>query len=124
MLIGERLKVERKRKKLTLKEVSKETGVSLPFLSDIERGEAKPSIKTLEKLAAFYHLQIAQLLVDAENSQIEKVFPKELLELKEAEGISDDWMNTLISVQYRGNQPKTKEEWQLLYLNLKSLLDK
>lgn len=124
MLIGNRLRKIRKDKGLTLKEVSKEIGISLPFLSDVERGDANPSINTLEKLAAFYEMQVAELLINVENTQVEKIFPAELLELQKSEGLSDDWMNTLVSVQYRGNQPKTKEEWQLLYLNLKSLLDK
>lgn len=124
MQVGDRLKSIRKEKKLTLKEVSNITKISLAFLSDIERCDAKPSLDTLTKLAEFYKMTLAELLAHTEESRPEKIFPTNLLELQKEIGLSDEWMNTLSSVQYRGNQPNTKEEWYTLYLNLKQLLEK
>lgn len=44
----------RKVRGFTLKEVSERIGLSLPFLSDVERGDASASIKTIQKLCNFY----------------------------------------------------------------------
>lgn len=51
----------RKGKRLTLLNVSEATGVSVSFLSDLERGKTRPSLDTLEKLAAFYGVAVGEL---------------------------------------------------------------
>lgn len=45
MKIGQTIKKYRKQKGLTLKELSELTGISISFLSDIERGRRNPSIE-------------------------------------------------------------------------------
>ncbi len=57
------LKKARKNKRLTLKQVSQKTGISISFLSDIERGKTNPSQKTFKKLTDFYGIDI-QLTLD------------------------------------------------------------
>jgi DNA-binding transcriptional MerR regulator/quercetin dioxygenase-like cupin family protein len=44
----------RHKAKLTLSAVAKKAGISISFLSAIERGEANPSIATLQKLSVIY----------------------------------------------------------------------
>ena len=62
-LIGENLKYARTWRNLyTLKFVSSETGISISFLSDIERGKTMPSIYTLLKLCEFYKVVLAEVL--------------------------------------------------------------
>lgn len=51
----------RKSKRLTLLNVSEATGVSVSFLSDLERGKTRPSLNTLEKLAAFYGVPVGEM---------------------------------------------------------------
>lgn len=51
----------RKCKRLTLLNVSEATGVSVSFLSDLERGKIRPSLNTLEKLAAFYGVPVGEM---------------------------------------------------------------
>lgn len=48
------LKRLRKDNKMTLAKVSEDTGLSISFISDIERGRTNPSVKTIDKLAACY----------------------------------------------------------------------
>lgn len=62
--IGERLKSLRKSKESTLKDVSKSTGLSISYLSDIERDIVDPSLKTLIKLADVYETTVSLLLKD------------------------------------------------------------
>jgi transcriptional regulator with XRE-family HTH domain len=52
------LRTLRKLRELTLKEVAADTGLSVSFLSDIERGRTNPSFDTLTKLAKRYYAWI------------------------------------------------------------------
>ncbi|MCS7202576.1 MAG: helix-turn-helix transcriptional regulator [Dictyoglomus sp.] len=51
MNIGDKIRKIRKQKNLTLEELSKKTGLSLSYISLIERGLKNPSLKALEKIA-------------------------------------------------------------------------
>lgn len=48
----------------TLREVAGKTGLSISYLSDLERGRTLPSIETLEKLAAVYGMTLAIRFMD------------------------------------------------------------
>lgn len=48
----------RKANGLTLKAAASWTGLSVSFLSDIERGRTKPSLETLKKLSNAYNTMI------------------------------------------------------------------
>ncbi len=50
MKIGQRINDLRLRQKLTLKELSKKTGLTASFLSQVERALASPSVSSLEKI--------------------------------------------------------------------------
>lgn len=49
--LPQRIRAMRKARQWTLEQLADQTGLSVAYLSDIERGEANPSIETLEKLA-------------------------------------------------------------------------
>ena len=51
MNLGENIKLIRKLKSLTLKEMSFKTGITSSFLSDIENNKKLPSVETLSKLS-------------------------------------------------------------------------
>lgn len=56
--IGVTLLRLRKQRNMTLNEVARKAGLSVSFLSALERGEANPSIATLQKLAELYGTNI------------------------------------------------------------------
>lgn len=60
--LDRRLRLLRIEKGLTLKELALETGLSLPFLSEIERGVSNPSLESIEKIARVYKITPAKLL--------------------------------------------------------------
>ncbi|MCK8825977.1 helix-turn-helix domain-containing protein [Fuchsiella alkaliacetigena] len=62
MDIGKRIKKLRKEKNWTFKELNKETGISISFLNNIEKGRSNPSIDNLEKIADAFEVTIAYLL--------------------------------------------------------------
>ena len=59
-----RLRMLRTRAGFTLAQVSARAGITLSFLSDIERGRTQPSLDTLERIADVYGLTIGELLVN------------------------------------------------------------
>jgi transcriptional regulator with XRE-family HTH domain len=61
-MINQHLKEMRLSHQLTLKELSEKSGISIGYLSDIERGRTNPSLKTLQALANTYGLSMDTLL--------------------------------------------------------------
>ena len=64
--LGKHLKRLRKDHNLTLRELGDGVELSIPYLSDLERGRSKPSIKTVEKLADYYNLSSVEILIGNE----------------------------------------------------------
>lgn len=60
--LGAAVKVARKRLDLSIAELAHRAGVSLGFVSQLERGIGNPSLGTISKLAAALGLTISQLL--------------------------------------------------------------
>ncbi len=58
---GQRFRRLRLRRKLSLAEVARATGVSVGFLSALERGQMRCSISTLRRIARFYKTSIMAL---------------------------------------------------------------
>lgn len=61
MKINDRLKLLRKEHALKLREVSERSGLSVSYISDLERGRQNPSIETCRKLAAVYGITLQNL---------------------------------------------------------------
>jgi DNA-binding transcriptional MerR regulator/quercetin dioxygenase-like cupin family protein len=79
--IGTRLRQLRVRRKLSLAQVAKEVGVSLGFLSAVERSQMSASVGTLRKLARFYKTNILDFFDPAEsNSRLVKPERRKVLE--------------------------------------------
>ena len=66
MQLGAKLRELRNTRRSTLAEVSKVTGLSVSFLSDVERERTKPSLDTLEKLASYYQVSVNDLLEEVD----------------------------------------------------------
>ena len=62
--LGDRLRARRRRANLTLKQVAEKTGLSISFLSTVERGLAGLSISTLQKLTRLYGITVLDLMDD------------------------------------------------------------
>lgn len=64
MKISERLKQLRTLHGLKLREVSQKSGLSLSYLSDLERGRQNPSLETCQKLATVYKITLSEMFVE------------------------------------------------------------
>ncbi len=63
-IIGDTIRSMRKGKELTLKQMSRRTGLSISLLSQIERAESSPSISSLYKIAMALETKIQDLFGD------------------------------------------------------------
>lgn len=63
-IIGDTIRGIRKDKELTLKQMSRRTGLSISLLSQIERAESSPSISSLYKIAIALDTRIQELFGD------------------------------------------------------------
>jgi len=63
-VIGDTIRTIRKEKELTLKQMSRRTGLSISLLSQIERAESSPSISSLYKIAVALDARIQDLFGD------------------------------------------------------------
>ncbi len=62
--VYEKLRQARLLKKITLKGLAKECGLSYSYISQVERGEATPSLSSLDRLAKALDTTVWQLLKD------------------------------------------------------------
>jgi transcriptional regulator with XRE-family HTH domain len=60
--LGERLRTRRQQLRLTLKEVALGSGLSVGFISQIERGITSPSLSSLVSVARVLHMEVGELL--------------------------------------------------------------
>lgn len=60
--IGEIIKVERKKNKLTQKRLAEESGLSRSYISDVEAGRYAPSVKSLLAIAKILKFDLNFLL--------------------------------------------------------------
>jgi DNA-binding transcriptional MerR regulator/quercetin dioxygenase-like cupin family protein len=96
--IGSHLRQLRAKRKLSLAEVAREVGISVGFLSAMERSQMTGSVGTLRKLARFYKTNILDFF-DANGSSRRRVQPSERKVLQAGPGVRMEllaWGNTVM----------------------------
>lgn len=134
MKLGDRIRELRHQKEETLGELGNGTGLSVSYLSDLERGRTSPSMQTLQSLADYFELTVIDLLagVDFAGDKTPLSLPSGLVELIEDQsllekvggGLDEEWIRLLAKIDLRGKRPTSKSEWLELYLSLKRLLER
>jgi DNA-binding transcriptional MerR regulator/quercetin dioxygenase-like cupin family protein len=80
-LPGQRFRRLRTRRGLSLAQVARATGVSVGFLSSLERGQMRSSVATLRRIARFYRTNILSLFDTAgENPRLVRPPQRKILE--------------------------------------------
>ena len=127
MKLGDELRRLRKYRQFTLSTVSDQTGLSVSFLSDVERGRTNPSLDTLQKLADCYGVAVNDIMKNAEAGQEEtkRVYPPGFEDFKIALGTEFDaeTEDLLLRMEHRSKRKlQTKEDWLQLHYTLKTIL--
>lgn len=99
MHIGDKIRKLRKDNKLTLKELSNKTKISISFISDIENKRRNPSIDTLRVIAKAFDIKTSELLED-------KIYLKELTPIN----ADSDFTTIPILGSIRAGQPIWAED--------------
>jgi len=80
-LPGQRFRRLRARRGLSLAQVARATGISIGFLSSLERGQMRSSVATLRRIARFYRTNILSLFEAAgENPRLVRPSQRKILE--------------------------------------------
>jgi DNA-binding transcriptional MerR regulator/uncharacterized RmlC-like cupin family protein len=96
--IGAHLRRLRARRKLSLAQVSQAVGISVGFLSALERSQMSGSVGTLRKLARFYKTNILDFF-EANGTNSRQVRPGQRKVLKAGDGVQMEllaWGNTVM----------------------------
>ncbi|WP_293174271.1 helix-turn-helix transcriptional regulator [Oceanithermus sp.] len=129
MTLAERFRELRKERGWRLKDVAEATGLSIPYLSDLERDRTNPSLETLRTLAEAYGMTVHDLMapVDFYGERTPAALPRGLAELLEdpvlGAEITPDWVETLARIELRGKRPENKRDWYEIYLHLRRVLE-
>ena len=129
MKLCERLRELRSERDLRLKDVAGRSGISVPYLSDLERGRTNPSLETLQVLAAAYEITVHDILhgVDWYGKEGTGALPAGLQDLMNdpvlGAQITPDWVRTLTRIELRGRRPRDKNEWYAVFAHLRRILE-
>jgi DNA-binding transcriptional MerR regulator/quercetin dioxygenase-like cupin family protein len=96
--IGTHLRQLRAKRRLSLAQVARSVGISVGFLSALERSQMSGSVGTLRKLARFYKTSILDFF-DAEGSSGRQVHPRQRKVLQAGPGVRMEllaWGNTVM----------------------------
>lgn len=129
MKLCERLRELRSERNLRLKDVAARSGLSVPYLSDLERGRTNPSLDTLCVLAATYEITVHDVLhgIDWYGQEGTGALPVGLQDLLSdpvlGAQVTPDWVRTLARIELRGRRPRDKADWYALFAHLRRILD-
>ena len=102
-------------------ELAQKAGISRTYLSQIERGLATNlSWQVVERLVTALGVRPAEVLGERGNVGS---LPPGLAEFASKANLPTADVEMLAQIRYRGKQPNTPEEWQLLYNAIKITAD-
>jgi transcriptional regulator with XRE-family HTH domain len=130
---GDRLRRARSDRDLTLRQVSEASGVSIPYLSDLERGVlVNPTLDTLKKIAVALDVSLNQLL-GVDDLGASPSYPKALEDFAQSEHflqavaeqarrhrvdreeLLQEWLRALGGLRVRGRTPRESSDYLFIF---------
>ena len=122
MELAERIKMRMKEKGWTLADLARESKIAKGYVWEILSGKAKrPSANTLYEIARALGTSVADLLgkeVSVGQTEPSNI-PDSLREFAKEEDIPEEDVQMLAPISFRGEQPKTKDDWKFLYESIR-----
>lgn len=110
---GQKVRTRRIEEGWSQEELARKADISRNYLSQIERGMATNlSWQVVERLRVALGLSRSEI---SEEHWNRSRLPPSLVEFARKANLAPDDVEMLAQIQYRGKQPNTPEEWQLLY---------
>lgn len=114
--IGERVTAFRKERGLSLSGLAAEAKLSKSYVSSIEAGDApRPSGNTLYAIAEALGVTMSDLLGRRLLTETPVELPQSLLEFAQEHKLPEADVQMLASINFRGDQPRTRERWAHIY---------
>jgi transcriptional regulator with XRE-family HTH domain len=115
---GRRIRERRIQEGLSQDELAQRASLSRNYLSQIEREQATNlSWQVMERLATALGLTLE---AERETAMTEEQLPPGLREFARAANLPSADIAMLARLQYRGRQPRTLEQWQIIYNVIKT----
>ena len=108
--LGQRVRAARAARALSRKQLAAESGISLPYLSRVEKGDGNVSIGVLHRLALALNLPIENLVADTEGYGADYALIVELLKRQSHEKLADIRRMLLshVSDKQNANGPRSR----------------
>jgi transcriptional regulator with XRE-family HTH domain len=139
---GDRLRRARTDRGLTLRDVSETSGISIAYLSDLERGVlVNPTLDKLRQLALALEVSLNELLGVVDQPP-QRRLPKALDEFRalsnfrqavaeearkssrEADQLEDEWLETLSRIHVGGRRPKDAADYLFIFEAIRRAIER
>ena len=127
--VGDRVRIRREELGISLSALADAAGISKGYLHELESNPtAKPSAEVLYNLALALDTTVGFLLgrrrnpAPVEEQEAPLEIPPSLEEFARKHRIPEDDKRRLACIKYRGQQPKTVEDWAYLYETIKRVV--
>lgn len=122
MTIGDRIRNKRKENSLTLKRLSEKCGISVSFLSDIEKNRRRPSLDRLKDIAEGLDTTVSFLLGESINEPEKENEPEGKIYASKDKSLK--FKEVLQKIEGFDNWSKEDKDELLTYLKLKERIRK
>ena len=122
--LGENIRYVRQGKNWALSDLAERSGVSKPYISDLENGEGgRPNIQYVYKIAVALDTTIDGLVnrslrSNSKQKPVERSnepLPPGLEEFARRDKLGAEEVEMLAKLNFRGNRPKDVDAWKLIY---------
>ena len=139
---GDRLRRWRSGRGVTLRDVSEASGISIAYLSDLERGKlANPTLDTLTALAAALRVSLNDLLGIETDKALEPRLPSALEEFRSSAAFHDavaseaarwkmgreeverGWLDSLAAIRIGRRAPRTASDYLFIFEAARRVLE-
>jgi XRE family aerobic/anaerobic benzoate catabolism transcriptional regulator len=115
--LGQRVRSARAARAMTMKQLAAESGISLPYLSRVEKGDGNISIAVLYRLAMALNLPIENLLADQERYGSNYVLVMELLKRQSPQQLAE--IRQLLTEHLSGRQDRVLAPRKIALIGLR-----
>lgn len=131
--LGSYLRDSRKEKKISMRALARNAGISVAYLSKIEQNDANPTIDVLERIADALSVSVADLALfipskKSRSSVIDdmpeslKRFIEEYSSKFPSELSDPEFHRALSGIRFRGRYPSDSNEWLQIFMSIRNVL--
>jgi transcriptional regulator with XRE-family HTH domain len=121
--MGQRIKQRREELQISLTQLSEKAGVAKGYIWELENEnsdkDVRPSADTVFKIAEALGTSAADLLGKKIQQTSTPDIPDTLRQFAEAQDLTEADVEMLARIEFRGEKPETKDDWQYIYESIR-----